>query len=111
MPAEQIPTITGSREGYTEYSVMQNGATLVGVDPTKAVERAFWVRVIEKGQQAEGDLAQAMALLRKHGALDAARADALAYVAQARSALDAFPDSVMRRTLSDLADYVVARIS
>ena len=76
-----------------------------------AAERAFWVRVIEKGQQAEGDLAQAMALLRKHGALDAARADALAYVAQARSALDAFPDSVMRRTLSDLADYVVARIS
>ncbi len=76
-----------------------------------AGERAFWVRVIEKGQQAEGDLAEAMAILKKHGALDAARADALGYAAKARAALGALPDSPMRQCLSDLADYVVARIS
>ena len=76
-----------------------------------AGERAFWVRVIEKGQQAEGDLAQALALLHKHGSLAAARADALAYAARAQEALLVLPAGEMRDCLSDLADYVVARIS
>ncbi len=76
-----------------------------------AAERAFWVRVIEKGQQADGDLAEAMALLKKHGALEAARADALAHAAKARAALLSLPDSPMRQCLADLADYVVSRIN
>ncbi len=76
-----------------------------------ASERAFWTRVIEKGQQAEGDLAQALAILRQHGALDAARADALSWAAHARAALTVLPKGPLNDCLSDLADYVVARIS
>lgn len=76
-----------------------------------ATERAFWQRVIEKGEQAEGDLAHALTLFKKHGALTAARADALAHAATARDALAVLPASPMRQCLSDLADYVVARIS
>ncbi len=76
-----------------------------------AAERAFWVRVIEKGQQEDGDLAEALKLLHKHGALDAARADALAHAARARAALAVFSPGEMKACLSDLADYVVARIS
>lgn len=76
-----------------------------------AEERAFWVRVIEKGQQGDGDLEHAMALMAKHGAMDAARADALAWAATARQALSALPDHPLRAMLDDLAAYVVARIN
>ena len=76
-----------------------------------ATERAFWVRTIEKGQQDEGDLEQALAILARHGAMEAARADALAWAATAREALAALPDHPLREMLTDLADYVVARIN
>jgi octaprenyl-diphosphate synthase len=76
-----------------------------------ATERAFWVRVIEKGQQGDGDLDQAMALMAKHGAMDSARAEALAWAARAQDALTALPDHPLRDMLSDLAAYVAARIN
>lgn len=75
-----------------------------------AAERAFWVRVIEKGQQAEGDLEHAIALMQKHGAMAAARADALGWSDRARAALAVLPDHPLRQMLDDLADYVVARL-
>ncbi|MGA0541359.1 polyprenyl synthetase family protein [Neotabrizicola sp. VNH66] len=74
-------------------------------------ERAFWVRTIEKGQQADGDLERAQAIMAGHGALAAARADALDWAATARQALTALPPHPLRDILSDLADYVVARIA
>lgn len=73
-------------------------------------ERAFWVRTIEKGKQSDGDLEQARAIMARHGAMDDARQDALAWAKKARSALDALPDHPLREMLDDLADYVVARI-
>ena len=74
-------------------------------------ERAFWVRTIEKGRQEDGDLDHALDLLHKHGALDATREDALAWVAKAKAAMSVLPDHPVRGMLSDLADYVVSRIS
>jgi poly(3-hydroxybutyrate) depolymerase len=44
-PADQVETIPGTRTGYTEYHVTQTGATLGTVDPSKAGERQFFVRV------------------------------------------------------------------
>ncbi|MCZ8334510.1 MAG: polyprenyl synthetase family protein [Rhodobacteraceae bacterium] len=76
-----------------------------------AEERAFWQRTIEKGDQREGDLAHAMALMARHGAMEAARAEALAWADTARRSLDLLPAHELRDMLSDLADYVVARIS
>ena len=76
-----------------------------------AEERAFWVRTIEKGKQVEGDLEQARAIMARHGAMEAARADALSWAARARDALDVLPDHALRAMLQDLADYVVARIN
>jgi len=76
-----------------------------------ADERAFWVRVIEKGQQRDGDLDHALAVLKRRGALDAARADALHWAGRAKAALDGLPEHPIRAMLYDLADYVVARIS
>ncbi|MDO6728431.1 polyprenyl synthetase family protein [Marinovum sp. 2_MG-2023] len=76
-----------------------------------AEERAFWKRTIEKGQQGDGDLEQALALLNKHGTLDAARQDALAWADKARTALTRLPDHPIRGMLDDLANYVVARVT
>ena len=76
-----------------------------------ADERAFWVRVIEKGQQQDGDLEQARAIMVRHGAMEAARQDALNWAAKAKDALGILPDHPLRRMLHDLADYVVERIS
>jgi len=76
-----------------------------------AEERAFWVRVIEKGDQKDGDLDRAMAILKAHGAIDRARAEALSWAERARQALLNLPESDLRLMLSQLADYVVERVS
>ena len=76
-----------------------------------ADERAFWQRTIEKGDQQEGDLDRAMAILGRHGAIDAARADALAWAARGRSALASLPEGEIRELLAKLADFVVARVA
>ncbi len=83
----------------------------------KAVQKAdedeydFWRRVIERGQQEDGDLAQALRLIAKRGALDEARADAVAWSDKAKAALADVPQGPLRDMLHDLADYVVARIN
>lgn len=74
-------------------------------------ERAFWVRTIERGKQEGGDLEHALALLNKHGTLDATQADALMWAGKAKAALAPLPDHEIKHMLGDIADYVVARIS
>ena len=76
-----------------------------------ADERAFWQRTIAKGDQLEGDLDQALALMTRHGAFEAARADALGWSGTARKALETLPDHPLREMLADLAAYVVSRIN
>lgn len=76
-----------------------------------AEERAFWVRTIEKGDQREGDLDRAMALLGTHDAIGYARNSALTWAAQARHSLNSLPESELRTTLSELAHFVVQRVS
>ncbi len=76
-----------------------------------ADERAFWHRVIAKGQQAEGDLVAAREIMVRHGALEATRAAALHWSDTARSALVGLPDHELRAMLDALADYVVARVT
>ena len=76
-----------------------------------AEERAFWVRVIEKGDQHDGDLDRAMGLLRLHGTLEETRAEALSHAEVAKSAMAEMPDHPLRGMLSDLADFVVARVT
>jgi len=76
-----------------------------------AEERAFWVRTIEKGQQDDADLDTALGLLDKHGTLEATRQDALGWAAKAKAALAPLPAHEVKDMLTDLADYVVARVS
>jgi octaprenyl-diphosphate synthase len=81
------------------------------VAAASAEERAFWQRTIEKGDQRPGDLDQALVIMARHGAMEAARDDALAWAAKARAALQALPAHPLRDMLDELADYVVSRIS
>ena len=76
-----------------------------------AEERAFWVRTIEKGDQRDGDLEQALELLRRHGTLEETREEARARSADARAALEHVPEHALTGMLADLADYVVARLT
>lgn len=76
-----------------------------------ADERAFWSRTIETGDQRTGDLEQALAIMARHGSMEAARADALDWAARARSALQGLPDHPIRDMLADLADFVVSRVA
>ena len=72
-------------------------------------ERAFWRRTLEQGEHGEGDLAQAMAYLRRHRALEDTIERARHYGAMARDALELFPASAWKRALIDVVDFCVAR--
>lgn len=93
------------REGKVTLPVIR------AVAAADAEERTFWSRVIEKGAQEEGDLDRALALVARHGALEATRAEALAWAGRARAALAPLPGHPLRTILEDLADYVVERVT
>jgi octaprenyl-diphosphate synthase len=75
-----------------------------------AEEWAFWDRVIGRGEQRDGDFAHALVLLARHGTMDSTRTEALEWAERAKSALDVLPEHPLREMLSNLADYVVARL-
>ncbi|SDW28439.1 polyprenyl synthetase family protein [Roseicitreum antarcticum] len=74
-------------------------------------ERAFWHRVIAEGDQHEGDLSHAMALMQRHDTLGSTRAEAMIWAGRAKTALNHLPAHPLRDMLRDLADYVVARLN
>ena len=72
-------------------------------------ERAFWRRALEEGEQATGDLEQALGLLRKHDALGDSIERARHYGAMARDALGIFPDGKEKAVLAELIDFCMRR--
>jgi octaprenyl-diphosphate synthase len=74
-------------------------------------EREFWARVIGRGEQREGDLEQAMALMARHGSLESTFETAMAEATRAREALAPLPEGEIRDMLEALADFVVARVA
>ena len=74
-------------------------------------ERTFWARTVGRGRVEGGDLDHALTLLARHGTLASTRLTALDWADRARTALAPLPPRPLRDMLTDLADYVVARIS
>jgi len=72
-------------------------------------ERAFWKRTLEDEDQKDGDLARAMELLERHGALNDAMARARDHARQARDALARFSANPYRDALLELVDFCVDR--
>jgi octaprenyl-diphosphate synthase len=74
-----------------------------------AKERAFWKRVLEQGEIAEGDLETALSIMKKHRALEDTVERARHYGAMARDALGLFPESPWKKALLDAVDFCIAR--
>jgi octaprenyl-diphosphate synthase len=74
-------------------------------------DRNFWRDAIEKGQNGEDQLANAISLMRRHGALADTITRAVSYGQVARDAIAPLPDSVHKSALLDVIDYCVARVS
>jgi octaprenyl-diphosphate synthase len=72
-------------------------------------ERAFWERTLKDGTVRDGDLEQALGLMRKHRAIEATLERARYYGAMARDALGIFRESSAKRTLLDVVTFCIAR--
>ena len=81
----------------------------LALEAANEAEHAFWRRTMGEGDQREGDLDEAIAILRRHGALDATLVEARKHAATAQAALDGFADNAWRAALSGLAEFVVER--
>ena len=93
------------REGKVTLPVIRAYAS---ADPAG---KAFWARVIKDHEQTDVDLETAVSMLRSAGALQSTMDEAKRRAANSRKALRIFPDSPWKKTLSELADFVVERVS
>jgi octaprenyl-diphosphate synthase len=72
-------------------------------------ERAFWRRALQEQDVREGDLENAIAIMRRHRCLDDTIERARHYGAMARDALGLFPDSPMKSAMQMAVDFAIAR--
>ena len=72
-------------------------------------ERTFWRRTLERTDIQDGDLRQAIELMRGHHALEDTIERARHYGAIAADALAIFPDSAHKQALLDVVEFCVAR--
>jgi len=91
------------REGKITFPV------LAAYQAGDAAERSFWTRTIERSEQGDDDLDQALALMQSRGAIQATLDRAGAFARAAQTALAGFPDSVHARRLCAVADYTLSR--
>ncbi len=88
---EGVPTLPSL---YARRSVLAQDARLV---------------TLLSGPVAEQDVAEALALLRAHPALDEAQREVARWAARARSELASLPDGPARRALEEICESVVSR--
>ena len=74
-----------------------------------AEERAFWKDAIAGDRTTDADLAHAIALIRKHEAVNATRERARHYAQRAIDAIAAFPASAAKAAMTEAAEFAVAR--
>ncbi|MEX0695625.1 MAG: polyprenyl synthetase family protein [Rhodospirillales bacterium] len=73
-------------------------------------ERTFWRRTLEDLEQTDDDLAHAIDLMEKHGALADSVDRARHYGAIARDALGIFKECAEKRALINLIDFCIQRV-
>jgi octaprenyl-diphosphate synthase len=72
-------------------------------------ERAFWNRTIADGEISDGDLENAISLMRKHKAVEATLERARSYGAIARDALAIFRDCTEKTAMQEVIAFCVNR--
>ena len=73
-------------------------------------ERQFWNRTIAEGQIEDGDLEHAIALMKRHKAIEATFERARSYGAIARDALAIFPASREKDALEEVIAFCIGRM-
>jgi octaprenyl-diphosphate synthase len=72
-------------------------------------ERTFWKRALEQSDVTDADLEHAIALMRKHRAIEDTIERARHYGAMARDALALFPESAVKSALIEAVDFCISR--
>jgi len=72
-------------------------------------ERAFWRDAIAGNRNGDEDLAHAIALIRRHDAVNATRERARHYAQRAIDAIAGFPNSEAKAAMTEAAEFAVAR--
>jgi octaprenyl-diphosphate synthase len=72
-------------------------------------ERAFWQRTLERGETADDDLDQALALMAKHRAIEDTISRARHYGAIAKDALALFHNAPMKEALEEAVEFSIDR--
>jgi octaprenyl-diphosphate synthase len=103
------PSVLGKAIGDDFREGKMTLPVLLAYQSGDAAEREFWQRTIEATEQSDADLDRALHIMRHRGAIDATLERARGFSAAAKRTLGAFPESPLRRALSDVADYTVSR--
>jgi octaprenyl-diphosphate synthase len=74
-----------------------------------AEERSFWQKTLEENDRDDEDFVRAVALMNKHGSLDATIERARHYGEIAKDALGIFSDSDTKEALLGIVDFCVSR--
>lgn len=77
-------------------------------DAGDETERAFWRRVVGE-TRTDDDFHRALALLKRHNAIERTLEAARQHVARARAALSTLPSNAYNEALGEIADFVVER--
>lgn len=72
-------------------------------------ERELVGDIVAREELADGDFDQVLALVNSYGGIDYTVSRAKEYIASAKSRMEIFADSTVRRAMFSLADYVVTR--
>ncbi len=91
------------REGKMTLPVIQ------AITRATPAEKKFWQRCLADLEQTEGDLQEAVAILKKHNTLEYSLTEARRYAALGRKALAALPDHPLRQQLDALIVFAVER--
>jgi octaprenyl-diphosphate synthase len=73
-------------------------------------EQEFWRKTLQDGQQDDGDLERAIAIMTRHDAITDSIARARHYGAEASAAMIVFPDSAERQALLDAVEFCISRL-
>jgi octaprenyl-diphosphate synthase len=82
---------------------------LLAFERGSEAERAFWRRTLEDRDQTDSDLAEAQALIRRHGTLADTITRARHYGDQAIAALAGFADGAEKQALTAVVEFCIER--
>lgn len=81
------------------------------INKSSGDEIIFWEKTVGKGVQEPSDLKQALFLMKKYGALNDTRHEAIIWATKAADHLEIFPECEIKTILKELTSFVVERIN